>query len=259
MEKESRSHSIQSIFRAISVLRSFTVNKPILGVTELSRMTGLHKTTVSRILMTLGEERIVEKDNVSGKYRLGVELISIAAPVMVNLREIAKPLMQKLSETTQEVVDLAVLDGEQTVNIEQAISNWQIRISSWNITRNVLHASSTGKVLLAYRPPEEIERVIGRGLNKIASETITDPDLFRKELLKIRLQGFATAINEYEDGLFAVAAPIRDFSNTVIACVSTAAPLYRTPADKMQVIISSTIHTAIEVSKALGLRRQSNY
>ena len=259
--RRSPASYIKSVERAIALLKAFDIDKPELGVTELSRVLGLHKSTVSRILATLERGGLVEQNPETGKYRLGVALIGLGALVVAHadVREIARPLLRRLAEETQETVNLAVLDGDEVINIEQMLPDKrQVKNIGWVGRRTPLHCVSTGKVLLAYLPEEEIERILAKGLSRRTDKTITDPGRLRKELVKIRQQGYATGLEELEEGLNAVAAPVRNHDGKVIAAVSVSGPSYRVSLENIPKLAKLTIRTAEEISRRLGFLKASN-
>jgi DNA-binding IclR family transcriptional regulator len=116
------------IINVIEVLRCFTVERPLQGVTEIATKVGMHKSSVSRILATLEQADIVERDDGSRKFRLGLGLISVAGPLLANLdvRRIALPQMQELSASTGETIALVVWSGHEAVTVEQVPSPRQI-------------------------------------------------------------------------------------------------------------------------------------
>jgi IclR family KDG regulon transcriptional repressor len=146
---------IKSVEKAIAILKAFTIERPELSVTELSQELILHKSTVSRLLSTLEEGNLVEQNPETGKYRLGVALIGLGALVIAHtdVREIARSLLRQLAQETQETVNLAVLDGDEVINIEQMLPDRrQVKNIGWVGRRTPLHCVATGKVLLAYQP-----------------------------------------------------------------------------------------------------------
>jgi DNA-binding IclR family transcriptional regulator len=237
----------------MALLKTFNDERSVLGVTELSRIHGLQKSTVSRLLSTLERAGMVARDPDSGRYTLGLALVGLGVSVRRDLRQVAQALLAELCEQTQETVHIAVLDGDEVINIEAVHpESRQVRHAGWVGRRAPVHCSSTGKVLLAYRPQEDIERVIARGLPRVGPATITDADALRAELEAIRRRGLALAVEEFEEGLAALAAPIRDHAGRVIACVSVAGPSFRLVPAALNRFGALTIATADEISRRLG-------
>jgi IclR family acetate operon transcriptional repressor len=246
--------SIQSVQRAIAILKAFSIDRPELGVNELSRKLGLHKSTVSRLLSTLEQGGLVEQNLETGKFRLGVGLICLAGLVVTykDVKMAAGPYLRQLAEMSRETVNLAIMDGEQVVNIEQVASPHIVKDLGWVGRRTPLHSTSTGKVLLAHLRKEEIEGHLARELLRFTDKTITDPTQLRKELRKIREQGYAVGQEELEVGLNAIAAPIRGHEGTVIAAVSVSGPSYRVSPQKIPILAELVKQAAKQISRQLG-------
>ena len=127
---DSRGASV--LVNAIEVLRCFTVEEPLQGVTEIAAKVGLHKSTVSRILATLEQEDLVERDQSSRRFRLGLGLIAVAGPLLADLdeRRAAYPVLQELGEQTGETTALMVWNGSEAVSVEQIPSRQQVKHTS---------------------------------------------------------------------------------------------------------------------------------
>ena len=256
---ENESYLIGSVLRAISLLRCFSMGAPELSVTELSNRLSVHKSTVSRLLATLSKEGLVDRNPESGKYRLGLGLLELAGQVLLHadLRQIARPFLRQLSETTQETVNLAILDGDLSFNLEQAVSyDRRVLGIGWLGRRAPLHASSTGKVLLAYHPREKWSSILSSPLIGYTDKTITDLNDLSLELEKIYERGYATGLQELEVGLNAVAAPVRDHQGEVIAAVSVTGPPSRLSKQHIhREVAKQVVACAEQISQALGFSK----
>jgi len=225
---------VQSVGRAVSILELLADSQGELGVTELGRRLGVHKATASRLVATLAEHGLVERNPVTDKYRLGFGLIHLAGSAMagMDLAREARPVLEELAERTEETVNLAVLDGDGVLNVDQITSPRAVASQSWIGRRTPWHCTSSGKVLVAFLPEDAIEPLLAGALERFARKTITDPERLRAVLAEARTTGFAQTVEEFEDGLNAVAAPIRRADGQVIAAVSVAGPAFRMrPAD----------------------------
>lgn len=246
--------SIQSVERAAAVLRSFTDADAELGVTTISGRLGLHKSTVSRLLSTLEHAGFVEQNPQTGKYRLGLGLITLAGVALerMDLRRIAQPFLEDLAEFTQETINITVLDRDECVNIERVASPQPIRHAGWLGRRTPLHCTATGKVLLAYMTPEERYAVLPSSLPRFTERTITHRPTLEKALQAVREQGYGIAHEELEEGLSAIAAPIFDHAGQVDATVSISGPTYRIGPGKIECLSRPLTEAANKISIRLG-------
>lgn len=252
---EKRGSDVQSLRRAVAILRTFAIDTPELGVTEISNRVGLHKSTTFRLLSTLISEGLVSQNPETGRYRLGVGLIELAGRVLVHadLRQVARRYMRLLAEKVGETVNLAVLDGSESLNLEQSVPRGRLVANhGWVGRRTPAHATSTGKVLLAWLEPDNLEALLVSPLEVYAPNTITDVDTLLAELDSVRQAGYAVGHEEYEVGLNAVAAPIRDYNDQVIAAVSASGPSYRLSAEHFEAVSKDVTDTAEAISAELG-------
>lgn len=258
MVEQSTSHETgaltQSLQRAIALLKAFDDGQDALGVSELGRLVGLPKSTVSRLLATLEHEGLVERVPGSDKYRLGFLLVRLAGRVAHygDVRAIAHPLLVELCERAQETVHLAVLDGDEVVNIEQISGPHIVRETNWVGRRTPLHCAANGKALLAFQPPAMIERVLAGPLPRPTDRTIAEPWAVRAELARVRACGYARAVGELEAGLNGVAAPIRDAGGLAIAAVSASGPAYRVTIERLADLGALVMDTAARIAERLS-------
>lgn len=252
--RQASTSGIQSIRRAAAILRSFTNTDSELGVTTLSRQFGLHKSTVSRLLSTLQQEGFVEKNPETGRYRLGMTLVTLAGIVLerLDVREVARPYLNDLARRTQETVNITVLSDNECMNIGGAASPRPIQYIGRMGRRTPLHCTSAGKLLLAYLPPEERQRLIPGQLPRYTGKTIVDREILVQVLEQIRQQGYAISHEEHQEGLSAVAAPIFDHTGRVVAAVVVSGPTYRIGANEVEAIVGAIQKTARDISTQLG-------
>jgi DNA-binding IclR family transcriptional regulator len=245
---------IQSVQRAAALLKVFESGPTELGVSELSRKTRLHKSTASRLLATMEREGLLERVPGTEKYRLGFMLVRLAGQVthFGDIRAIARPVLVDLAEASRETVHLAALDKDEAINIEQISGPHLVRDTNWVGRRTPLHCVANGKALLAFRPAADIARVLARPLARFTDRTIGDAARLRAELALVRERGYAWAIGEVEEGLNAVAAPVREASGQVIAAVSVSGPAYRVAVDRLADLGALTIAAAEQISGRLG-------
>jgi DNA-binding IclR family transcriptional regulator len=213
----------QSAERVLALLKSFDDSRVELGVAELARALGVHKSTASRLAAALERAGFLTRSG--RRYRLGVEVIRLGALALRSFDLVAtmQPAMEKLSQRTGETVNLAVPDGRDVLNVAEVPSTYILSASGgWIGRRTRPHAVANGKVLLAYGalpPPVSLER--------FTPQTVTSPDALAAQLEDVRRAGYATAVAELEAGLVAVAAPVFDPAGTCVAALSISGPQYR--------------------------------
>lgn len=224
------------------------------AVSDVAREVGIHKSTASRLLATLERSGAVERHPATGRYRLGFTLVRLAAGVRgsLDLAAAARVACEHLSRDTDETVHLAVLEADEVVHVNEVNLSSQLVSVNWLGRHTALHATSSGKVFLAHLPPRAVDEILGATLERLTSTTIVDPQRLRAQLDDVRRDGFARTEEELEDGLNAVAAPIRGQDGEVIACVSVSGPSYRLTPERLAEIGARTVHAATEISGRLG-------
>jgi DNA-binding IclR family transcriptional regulator len=246
----------QTLKSALDVLWAFTTDSPTWGVNELGRHLGLHKSTVSRLLATMEERRLVQKDHESDKYRLGIGVLELAgvALAQMDLRQVAAPLLRQLSVVTRESVSLAILDGTEVVLIEHLPSPEPIKFLGGIGNRTPAYCSSGGKAMLAFLPPNVTELVIAGGLERYTASTLTTREALLEDLKRTRRRGYSINHSEFIESLAATAAPVWDNAGNVVAAVAIAGPVYRLAGATLRRSAEAARQTAASISHQLGAR-----
>jgi DNA-binding IclR family transcriptional regulator len=254
-----RNSRVQSLDRALEMLEALAENGGELGATELARRLEVHRSTAFRLLGTLEGHGLVEQNPASEKFRLGYGLVRLAGAVVADfdLTRAARPVLNELARQTGETVNLAVLQGDQVVNIEQVASPHLVANVNWVGRQTPLHATSNGKILLAHIPSEQRGRLLKGQLKRFTPRTITDAAVLEKQLRRAVEEGYAFTLEELEVGLNAVAAPVRDAEGSVIAAVSVAGPSYRVTPHRLSELGEMTRDAADAVSRRMGYRRKN--
>jgi len=244
---------VRSVSRAVRALE-LIAEQGELGVTDLGRGLGVHKATASRLAATLADGGLIERDPVSDRYRLGFGLIRLvgAALAGVDLVRTAHPVLEELAERTRETVNIGVLSGDAVLYLDQVSSSHLIASTNWVGRRTPLHCSSSGKVFLAHLPKPLLEQALTRPLEAPTPRTVTDPARLRRQLDEVRVRGYATIQEELEQGLNAVAAPVRQLDGDVAAAVSVSGPSFRVRPVDLPRLGRLTIDAAGAVSRRLG-------
>jgi len=246
--------SLQSVERALNML-DLLAKWGEGGVTELAAELDVHKSTVFRLLGALESRGYVDQTEDRGKYRLGFGLVRLAGAVSgrMDITKQARPVTERLTHEIGETVNVAVLNDDSAVNIDQALGPAAVSALNWVGQRTPLHATSSGKVLLAHVDPEERTRLIGAtGLDRFTARTITSADQLDTELQTIIDRGYATTQGEYEEGLNAIAVPVRDAQGSVVAALSASGPSYRFTLDRMEELVPTMTQAGEQLSRRLG-------
>ena len=237
------------VARVVAVLNAFGVDDVALGVSELSRRTGLPKSTVARLVAGLTAHGLLMRTG--DKVRLGLRLFELGQLVPVNrdLREAAAPFMADLHEATRQVVHLAVLEGTEVVYLDILRGKDSPALPSRVGGRLPAHATGVGKAILAFSPPEVVEKLVARGLTRLSPRTIVVPALLYRELERIREEGVAYDREESSLGVVCAASPIFNAEGSPVGALSISGWSSRMNLDRM----APAVRTA-----ALALSRTLN-
>ena len=253
-------NAVRSVDRAAALLLALGDCQGEAGVTELARRLGLHKSTASRLLATLQKRGLVEQDEESGKYRLGLVVIRLAerAERTLDLRGISMPELERLARLTHETTGLGILDADALLTVAQADGPNLIAVGDWTGRSTPLHCVASGKVLMAALAEREVLRIVRRGLVSYTERTITELEPLLEELARIRRRGYATALGEYEIGLNAVSAPVHDARGHVVAAVDIWGPAFRLTPRRIPELAVQAREAAAAISLRLGGPGPSN-
>ncbi|ABG03737.1 transcriptional regulator, IclR family [Rubrobacter xylanophilus DSM 9941] len=250
-----KSGSVQSVDRAITVLE-FLARNGWSGVTEVANELGIHKSTAYRLLTTLRDRGLVEQDAATEKYRLGFGLVLLAQSVTAGLDILrcARPVCERLSERTGETVTVAVLEDDDAVVIHQQISDASALSVDWTGRATPLHATAAGKIFLLHMPEEQRRRLLSEPLPRYTQNTIVEPGRLLEHIQEIRETGYAYTIEELEDGLNAVGAPIYASGGAVAGAVTVSGPAFRMPPESVPKVGRLVKEAAAEISRCLGFK-----
>jgi DNA-binding IclR family transcriptional regulator len=246
---------VKSVDRALKIITLVSKRKEGVGVTELASNLDLNKSSIFRLLSTLVYHGFIEQNPETKKYRLGYKYLELSSMLLesIDLRTQAKPFLEELESFTNEVIHLVVYDQGEVIYIEKLEGSETLRTHSQVGRRAPMHCSSVGKVILAHLPLNEIVDFIDKnGLPKHTENTITDKEVFFKELGKIRNLGFATEIEENETGITCIAAPIFDHRKKITAAVSISGPSIRMAEERLAEIKPIIVNTGKKISMRLG-------
>ncbi len=253
----STSTSVKTVDRLVRIIDSFSPSRPAWTLTDLSDHLSLPKSTLHRFLCSLEAHGILRQDEESKQWRLGYRLFvwGHLAEQSTALHHIARPVMRDLVAQTGETALLTVYQAQEVVCVEKVESTHSVRLALDVGTRRPLHAGASSKVLMAYLPNEEIQRIVrDQGLPRLCVNTITERDELEAELDRIRERGYAQSIEETDQGAWGVATPIRDWNSQVVAAIGLAGPSSRFGEELAQRYVSCCEEAARRISSALFAR-----
>jgi DNA-binding IclR family transcriptional regulator len=245
-------NSVRSVDRAAALLLALGDWDGEVGVTELARRLGLHKSTASRLLTTLQKRGLVQQDHDSGKYRLGLAMVRLGghAEKTLDLRMLAMPELASLAYSVKETATLGVLEGDSVMMIAWQDASGMGRDRTG---RNLpLHATAPGKVLLSSRPERDVIRLAKLGFTAYTSHTIIRVDLLLEETARVRKRGFATAFGEHEPTVNAVAMPVFDQRGSVVAALEVRASGNRIPPSRVPALTERIRDAAAAITERIG-------
>jgi DNA-binding IclR family transcriptional regulator len=222
----------QAALRAVRLLKMFTNERPEMSLAEMSRASGLNKTTTHRLLRALQSEALIDRNPATSAYSLGAGLMALGVQALASsdLRRRVRPLLRTLARETGETATLEVPFEDSMLILDEVAGN-HVLGSAGNIgTRWPIHATSTGKVLLAF-DESGIDRLDSR-LKPLTKSTLTDREALRPQLAEARRLGYATSLNELEDGFAAVATIIRGVLGDIQGALSVGGPTQRLTATR---------------------------
>jgi len=241
---------VGAVQRAVAVIDALAEAENELGTNEIARRTGVNPSTVSRLLATLVAAGLVEHTPDSGRYRLGSRFLQLGNVVLarLDLRQVARPHLQALVESTRETATLSAPGERDAVTIDFVQSPSSVQSVARLGRPSIAHATATGKVVLAFGLPT----VPPGPLKAYTNRTIVNRSALKVELERVRGRGFAYNCGEREDDLHAIAAPVWGSRGELAAIIGVQGPASRFDAKAMDAAVEPLLEHAREVSLELG-------
>ncbi|MGI8418746.1 MAG: IclR family transcriptional regulator domain-containing protein [Nakamurella sp.] len=249
---------VQSLERGLAIIRVFSGDRPSLSVSEIAQVAGLTRAAVRRFLLTLIDLGYVSTKN--GRYELTPQILELGYSYLsaLSFPEIALPHLERLVAQTSEASEGSILDDDDIVYVVR-VPGPALMTMSVNIgARRPAHATAMGRVLLANLPPADLDHYLATtSLESLLPRTITDPGELRNELETVRRNGFALVNQELEDGLVAIAAPVRDGAGRARAAINLSTHIGRKSVADMRALVPLVQDAAAEIE--LGLRHSASW
>lgn len=251
---------VRSVERALNIIEALNRDEEM-GITDLSKELNLNKATIYRLVTTLRLQGYVEQGK-GDKYKLTFKLFELGSKIVnrLGIHKTASPYLEELAAATKETVNIAALEGNNVYYLDRIESREPLRLGMDIGSRFPAHCTALGRILLAYLEPVEINDLLlkaGREgqIQQYTSNTLTDVGLIKKELQKIRRQGYAIETEQYLSGIRCIGAPIFNHIGKVVAAVSVAGPIVRVTDEFAREVIPSLKKTASNISLRLGYKK----
>ncbi len=248
------SESVRAVDRALGILSCFSQAEPVLSLTQIAQQLSMPKSTAHRLLGTLESKRFVNRDQATGMYHLGYRFVEMASLVFqkMDLQQWVLPYLQRLSDECGETVDLAVLDGADVIYLQVVESSQRVKLAAAVGQRLPAYCTASGKAFMAYLPDDQVNKIFSAGVTRYARNTrVSLPDLLQ-DLRATRERGFAISEEEYENDIYAVAAPILDAKGYPIAAIAVVGPSYRLSHERMLVLAQLVRGTTDAITREIG-------
>ncbi len=250
----TRNNVSSTALKALRVLEAVAASSAPASVSELAASVGEDKTTTYRMLLTLMDAGYVLRDELSRRYHCSYKVISLSRNLLAEneVTNLIRQTLKRVSDLTRETLHYTVLDGEEAVLVLRVKGTQLVNVDFQIGDRTKLHCTSIGKALLAYQDVRFIERIIAAGLSKVTDHTIVDADAFRKELHRIRSQGYAIDDREFADTMRCIAVPVFERGGHVFGGISISGPDSRFTMEKIEEMKVPLLEASRGLSQQLG-------
>jgi DNA-binding IclR family transcriptional regulator len=244
---------VSSMRNALKLLKLFTIEEPVMSLTELAKKLEIGESAVYRLISTLIHDEFITKDNNSKKFKLKTSLITMGNTIMScnNLCHFTPPILEKLVNETGETTHLSILRENKVVYLQKFDCINFVHLPTHIGKQSPLHCTSSGQIFLAFQSEPHIEKTIFKGLTAFTSNTITTREKLVDRINKIKKQGYAFTIEEMYQGISSIAAPVISPSGDVVASISITGPITRINQHTASMLSKLVIKASDELSKKL--------
>ncbi|HZH58822.1 MAG TPA: IclR family transcriptional regulator [Metabacillus sp.] len=255
MKKDPPSKAIlSSVKNAMRILRLFKKGQEELGVTEISTLTNLSKSTAHRLISELVYEGFLSKNPKTNHYRLGLSLLTLGG-VVFSHRDLfleAQPIVDNLVEELGETAHICLLEDIEVVYLFRKECDQPERLLTYMGRKNPIHCTSEGLAIMAFQKQKMINSFLKNTFYSYTDFTISDPKELEDEMSRIRRRGYAITPNQFYTGFIGIAAPIYDHTENVVASVSIIGSTSRITEDKYPLFIDKIKIAGNQISEMLG-------
>jgi DNA-binding IclR family transcriptional regulator len=252
-----KTQSVPTLAKALQIFEALAISKRGKTLSQLSRTLGLPKSSAHSILLTFEREGYLERDDLTGAFRVGSRLFKIANMALggVSLREQASSHLRRLKDKTGLTVHMAIPENDEAVLIERIAPEGQLSISTWIGKRMGLHCTALGKALLANASDEDVTRLVRPRMLRHNDNTISSVNRLCREIENVRKLGYSLDDEEEELGIRCLGAPVFDQAGEVVAAISVAGDTRQIDGEKFTAFVHLVKSTAQAISFQLGYRR----
>jgi DNA-binding IclR family transcriptional regulator len=252
-----RTKHVQAVDRTLAILEVLAAHRRPMPLSVLAREVGLNVSTVHRLLHTLMRRSFVQQEADSGRYKLGLKIFELgtAALSSLDVRQAGRPYLEEIVRSCNETANLVVLDQDEAVYVDQVESGRQVKMSARLGGRAPVYCTGAGKAIAAALPPREQEALAERllPLERRTARTIVDPAELRREFQETRRRGYALDLEEMEEGVRCVAAPVWNSFSRVVAAISVSGPSSRLTDEYLEAKLVPLVRSAaLQLSRRLG-------
>lgn len=240
--------------KALSVISVLSDTKEGLGLTKIAELAGINKTTCYRILYTLKLGQLVEDGEKPGTYRLGLGFMKLGAIVQkrINLRQLALPVLTRLTKKTEDTSFLCMLNNYKSVCIEK-IEGKHVQVLAMNIGDSwPLYTGAAPRAILAFLEDQEINEILSQPIVPETPKTVTNPEKIWEMIKEIRIKGYSVSYEDVTIGVSSIGAPIFNYQNKVIGAISLSSISQRLPKEEEEQFGNLVIKSAREISELMG-------
>jgi len=245
---------IKSINKGLDVLEFLSANDGEIGIVEISNQLNMGLSTVHRILATLKSRNYIIQNPKTAKYRLGIKLFELGCEVQStkNLIKMVRPYLRELSRITNETANLAILEDKEVIYLDTIESSETLRTEIRQGTRTPAHCTALGKCLLAFLTDSDFEQLYRKDeqITSLTPQSISSWSELKRELNKVKEQGYALDLEEYKIGIHCVGVPIFNGKREAIATISITGPASRFTGEKMEEAKNQLVIVSKDISKA---------
>lgn len=248
--------SVIAVQRALGILKYMADSPNGASVRETARALGYNPSVVQKSMQALASQDFATQDPITQHYHLGPAALQVglAGLAKLELRQVARPHMERLTSTTRETTLLGIRQGDHAIYIDKVVSPNEIRLDPPLGASRAFNCTAVGKVMLAYMPEDEIVALAKAGtFTQATANSVTDLTVLKLEMARVRERGVAIDREEFAQGAMCIAAPVRNYDGVVIAAVNVSGPAPRVLSAENE-HIKQVIETAKAISAALGYR-----